>query len=239
MPGLGTLVNVAAIITGGLAGLLFGKLFSKQLQEALASASGLMTIFIGIGGTLQQMMKIENGLLTQSGSMMMIASLLIGTLIGELVDIDGRVEQFGEWLKKKSGNESDAAFTGAFVTASLTVCIGAMAIIGSLEDGIYANHSILFTKAILDFIIIAALSASLGKGAVFSALPVGLWQFSITLLARGIAPVMTDAAMANLSYIGNILIFCVGVNLLWPRKFRVANMLPALLVAVIWAFLPL
>ncbi len=237
MPGLGTLVNVLAIIGGGLMGLSFGKLFPERLQSSLQTSSGLMTIFIGLGGALQQMLKIENGLLTQTGTMMMIASLLLGTLIGELIDIDARLEDFGEWLKRKSGNEQDSAFTAAFVTASLTVCIGAMAIIGSIEDGIYANHSILFTKAILDFIILIALSASLGKGTIFSALPVGIFQGSVTLLARFIAPIMTDAAMANLSYIGNILILCVGVNLIWPRKFRVANMLPALLIAVTWTFI--
>ncbi len=238
MAGLGTIVNVGAIIIGGLLGLAFGRLFTKSLQQSLITVSGVMTIFIGMGGALSKMLKVEGGELTSSGTMMMLASLLLGTVAGELVDLDGKMVQFGEWLKRKTGNQGDASFTGAFVTASLTVCIGAMAIVGSIEDGIYGNHTILFTKAVLDFVIIAAMAASLGKGAVFSAVSVGLLQGAVTVLATVIAPLMTDAAMNNLSYIGNILIACVGINLLWPGKVKVANMLPALIIAVIWAFLP-
>ena len=127
----------------------------------------------------------------------------------------------------------------AFVTASLTVCIGAMAIVGSIQDGIVGDYSILATKAVLDLIIIMVMTCSMGRGCVFSAIPVAVFQGSITALAGLVKPLMTDAALGNLSLVGNVLIFCVGVNLVWGKKIRVANLLPAVVVAVIAAFLPL
>lgn len=126
----------------------------------------------------------------------------------------------------------------AFVTASLTVCIGAMAIVGSIQDGMLGDYSTLAVKSVLDFIIVAIMTCSMGKGCAFSAIPVFVFEGAVTLLARLIAPVMTDAAMARLSLIGSILIFCVGVNLVWGKKFRVANMLPAVVLAIIMEYLP-
>ena len=237
MPGLGTIVNVCAIAAGGLLGCGAGKVLSDKMQTTLIAACDIMVSFLGIGGTLQQMLVIKNGALETTGTMMMVFSLLIGTIVGSLLDIEKRIEQFGIWLRNRTGNEKDKRFVNAFVSASLTVCIGAMAVIGSIEDGVYGNHSVLFMKAILDFSIIVAMAAALGPGTIFSAIPVGLVQGLITLLARFAAPYMTDAAMGNLSYVGDILITCVGINLLFPRKINVANMLPALIVAVAWAYI--
>jgi len=124
-----------------------------------------------------------------------------------------------------------------FVTATMTVCIGAMAVIGSIEDGIYGDYSILLAKAILDLVIIMIMSASLGKGCIFSAVPVGLFQGCITLSAGFLAPVITDASMAYLSFVGSILIFCVGMNLLWEKTIKVTNLLPALVIAVLWSYI--
>ena len=169
----------------------------------------------------------------------MIITLCLGTLIGEICDFTGKLERFGEWLKIKTGNAKDASFVNAFVTASLTVCIGAMAIVGSIQDGIMLDHSTLIAKSILDFIIIIAMAAAMGKGAAFSAIPVGILQGSVTLLSRVISPVMTEAALSNISLTGSVIIFCVGINLVFDRKIRVANMLPTLVLAVIWAFLPI
>ena len=129
-------------------------------------------------------------------------------------------------------------FVKAFVTASLTVCIGAMALVGAIQDGILGDWSILATKAILDFIIIMVMTCSLGKGCGFSAIPVLLFEGLITLFASLLKPVMTDLAMNYLSLIGSILIFCVGLNLVWGKKVRVANMLPAVVLAVIAALIP-
>ena len=236
MPGLGTIINVVFIIIGGLAGVLFGNRLSEKSRETLLLANAVCVLFIGIAGALQQMFVLaEGGKLETTGTMMLIASLSVGAVIGEWIDLKRRIEQFGEWLKKKSGNADDAGFVNAFVTASLTVCIGAMAIVGSIEDGAAGNHSILFAKAVLDLVIVMVMAASLGKGCIFSAIPVGLLQGLVTAFAVLIRPYITDRAMAYLSLVGSVLIFCVGVNLFWGKKVRVANLLPSLIIAVIWA----
>jgi len=235
MPGLGTIINVTFIVAGGLAGVLFGNRLNQRSRETLMLANAVAVLFIGIAGALQQMFVMaENGRLETNGTMMLIASLAIGAIIGEWVNLEDRIEQFGEWLKAKTGNSKDAGFVNAFVTASLTVCIGAMAVVGSIEDGAAGNHSILLAKAVLDLIIVMIMAASMGKGCIFSAVPVGLFQGTITVLAVLIRPFITDQAMNSLSLVGSVLIFCVGVNLFWGKKIRVANLLPGLIVAVIW-----
>lgn len=236
MIGLGTIINTAAIILGGLAGGLFGKRLTDRYQDILTKAMGLCVVFLGIAGALEKMFTIQNGKVVSGGTMMMIASFAIGSLVGEWINIEHHMNRFGEWLKVKSGNSKDKIFVDAFVTASLTVCVGAMAIVGSIQDGILGDYNTLLMKAILDFVIICVMTASMGKGCAFSAIPVALFQGSITLLARGIEPIMTEAALANLSLVGSMLIFCVGINLIWGKLFKVANMLPAIVVAVIWAF---
>ena len=236
MPGLGTIINVTFIVAGGLAGVLFGNRLNQRSRETLMLANAVAVLFIGIAGALQQMFVMaENGRLETNGTMMLIASLAIGAIIGEWINLEDRIEQFGEWLKAKTGNSKDAGFVNAFVTASLTVCIGAMAVVGSIEDGAAGNHAILLAKAVLDLIIVMIMAASMGKGCIFSAVPVGLFQGTITVLAVLIRPFITDQAMNSLSLVGSVLIFCVGVNLFWGKKIRVANLLPGLIVAVIWA----
>lgn len=238
MFGLGTVINVAAIIIGGILGALFGKLLKERHQDSLSKACGICVLFIGIAGALEGMLSISDNDIVSGGSLLIIACLAIGALIGELLNIEGLFERFGQWLKIKTGNSKDKGFVEGFVTASLTVCIGAMAIVGAIQDGLLGDHSILTTKAILDLIIIMVMTCSMGKGCIFSAIPVGIFQGSITALAVLIKPLMTDTALANLSMIGSILIFCVGVNLVWGKKIRVANLLPAIVIAVIAAFLP-
>ena len=208
MIGLGTIINSAAIIAGGLVGHFTGRLFREDQQDALTKTCGVSVLFIATAGAMQGMLHIDGGRI------------------------------FGEWLKMKSGNSGDRQFVNAFVTASLTVCIGAMAIVGAIQDGISGDYSTLAVKSVLDFIIVAIMTSSLGKGAAFSAVPIFLFEGSITLLARLISPVMTETATAYLSLIGSILIFCVGLNLVWGKKLRVANMLPAVLFAVLAAYLP-
>ena len=239
MYGLGTIINTLAILAGGVLGGLFGKLLSDSAQDTLTKICGVSTLFIAISGALEGMLRIENGVIVSGGSMLIIGCLSIGALIGELMKIEDAFERFGSWLKIKTGNAKDQGFVHAFVTASLTVCIGAMAIVGSIQDGIMGDWSILATKAVLDLIIIMVMSCSLGRGAVFSAIPVAVFQGSITALAGFLRPVMTEAALANLSLVGNVLIFCVGINLVWGKKIKVANLLPGIVVAVIAAFLPL
>lgn len=239
MYGLGTIINTAAIVAGGAGGALFGRFLKENVQDTLTRVCGVSTLFIAITGALEQMLTIENGTIVSGGAMLVILCLTIGAVIGELLNLEGAFERFGEWLKRKTGNAKDKRFVDAFVTASLTVCIGAMAIVGSIEDGITGDYSILATKAVLDFIIIMVMSCSMGRGAVFSAIPVAILQGSITALAGLVRPLMTEAALNNLSMVGNVLIFCVGINLVWGKKVRVANLLPAIVIAVIAAFLPI
>lgn len=238
MYGLGTIINTAAIVAGGVGGAQFGRFLKENVQDTLTKCCGVSTLFIAVTGALEQMLTVENGAIVSHGAMLVIGCLTIGAVIGEMLDLEGAFERFGEWLKQKTGNAKDKRFVDAFVTASLTVCIGAMAIVGSIEDGITGDYSILATKSVLDFIIIMVMSCSMGRGAVFSAIPVAILQGSITALAGLLRPVMTAAALANLSMVGSVLIFCVGINLVWGKKVRVANLLPAIVIAVVAAFLP-
>jgi Uncharacterized membrane protein, possible Na+ channel or pump len=163
MIGLGTIVNTLGIIGGGLSGMLFGKLLKDRHQESLKIACGISVMFIGIAGAMEGMLTITNGAINSGQAMMVTLCLALGTLIGEIIDIEHLFEKFGEWLKFKTGNSRDSKFVNAFVTASLTVCIGAMAIVGAIEDGLTGDCSILVTKAILDFVIIMVMTCSLGK----------------------------------------------------------------------------
>jgi len=187
---------------------------------------------------MQGMLNIDGGKIVSGKSMLVVLCLAIGTIIGELIGIEKAFEKFGAWLKVKTGNSGDKEFVNAFVTASLTVCIGAMAIVGAIQDGIMKDFTTLAVKAVLDFIIIAVMTSSMGKGCAFSAIPVFVFEGLITVLARLVSPIMTDLAVAYLSLVGSVLIFCVGVNLVWGKTLRVANMLPAVLLAVIAAYIP-
>ena len=234
---IGTLMNTAAIVAGGISGHLFGRLLKERHQETLTMACGVGTLFLGIAGAMNYMLHHSD--LPGGGSMLVIACLALGGLIGEICNIEHQFERFGEWLKRKTGNAKDQQFVNGFVTASLTVCIGAMAIMGAIQDGISGDWSTLGAKSILDLIIVMVMTCSLVKGCAFSAVPVFLWEGSITLLAGALRPVMTDTAMSYLSLVGSVLIFCVGLNLVWGKKIRVANLLPAVVLAVIAAFLPI
>lgn len=237
MRGMGTIANVLAIIIGGSLGLFCKNLLKDRYQETIMKATGIATMFLALSGTLSKMFVIQQVGIQTTGSMNVILSLVIGALIGEMIDIDHLFEKFGNWLKLKTKSQGDHQFVNAFVTASLTVCIGAMAIMGAIQDGIYANPSILFAKAVLDFVIILVMSSSMGKGCFFAFIPVAFLQGTLTALSVGLAPFMTTSLLNHLDMVGNILIFCVGINLIWPRTIRVANLLPALVVAVVLSFL--
>ena len=239
MVGLGTLINTAAIIGGGLVGMTCGRQLKQRVRETINQACGISVLFIGIAGAMEGMLRFKDGALTGTGSVLITVCLALGALLGEWIDIQGLFVRFGEWLKKKTGNAKDPTFVGAFVTASLTVCIGAMAVVGSVKDGMSGDWSVLAAKSVLDLLIIMVMTVSLGKGCVFSAIPVFLCEGTMTLLASLLSPFMTEAALADLSMVGSILIFCVGVNLVWDKSIRVANLLPALVLAAAASALPL
>lgn len=236
MRGLGTIINVLAIIAGGVLGIVSKRFLKERYQETIMKSTGISVVFLGAAGMLTKMLVVSpEGSLSMQGSMVMILSLAIGALVGEIINIDAQFERFGEWLKHKTGSDGDKKFTTGFVSASLTVSIGAMAVIGSIQDGIYGDYTTLVAKAILDFIIVLIMASAMGKGCIFSFLPVGVLQGSMTALAVLLSGAVTDAVLDNISLVGNILIFCVGINLVWPKTIKVANLLPALVVAVVMA----
>lgn len=227
------------VIAGGIIGLLFGKVIPERVQKALLISNGIVVMFIGGGGAVAKMLsEAEGGGFDTKHTLLLLLSMTFGTILGALIDLEKQIGRFGEWLKKKSKSENDKGFTDAFLTASCTICIGAMAVIGSINDAMFRDYSILIIKGIIDMITICIMTCTLGKGAVFSAIPVLIFQGLITILAKLIMPVMTDLALEDLSLVGNVLIFCVGLNLVRDKKIPVANMLPAILFAVGLSFIP-
>ena len=236
MRGLGTVIKVALLIFGGLCGLLFGKKLNERIKDTLLSVNAVAIMMLAVGGVMQNMLSLSDGKLSTGGTVMMIVSLTLGGLIGEIININALVDKFGEWLRIKSHSTGDDSFVSAFVSASCTVCIGAMAVIGSINDGVSGDCSVLIAKAILDAVIICVMTASQGKGCIFSAVPVAIFQGVITIIAVFVGGFMTDLALSYLSYVGNVLIFCVGLNLIRKKQIRVANLLPSLVIAVAWGF---
>ncbi len=234
-PGIGVLANVLGIVGGGLLGLGCGRLISERFQKAIMMACAVAVIFLGLTGTVKEVLQIgADGGVTLVGTNCMLASLIGGAVIGEAIDLEDRMERFGHWLQQKTGSGGDTRFVEGFVTASLTVCIGAMAVIGSINDRLLSDPSVLFAKTVIDAVIVMIMTSALGKGCIFSAISVGIFQGIIFLLAGFLEPIMTPAALKSLSAVGNILIFCVGTNLFGLPHVRIANLLPALVIAVVW-----
>ena len=240
MIGMGTIANVLAILAGGGLGLLFRGGLKPRWQEAVTRSLGLCVLFVGAGGALSGLLSVSGSRLVSGDTFGMILALSLGTLLGEWMDLEGWLERLGIFLREKAAGSGDERFLEGFVTASLVVCVGAMAVVGSIQDGLTGDPSTLYTKSILDFLIILVFASSYGKGVLFSALPVGVLQGSITLCAGLVAPLFQPQVVESLSFIGSILIFCVGINLAFGSRFRVANMLPALVVGGVYtAVLPL
>ena len=236
MIGIGTIVNVLCIIGGGLVGMGVGQKLTIPMRETVLTMTGVAIFVLGLGGTLSHMLVITDEQMTTTGTLMLVLSLSIGAIIGEALQLEERIIQFGEGLKIKSRSDGDNAFVTAFVTASCTVCIGAMAIMGAIQDGISGDYSILVAKGVIDSIIICIMTASLGKGCIFSAIPVGLVQGMVTLLAVWGGNVLSDQAIHDLSLVGSVLILCVGINLMRTKQIRIANVLPALVIAILWSY---
>lgn len=236
MIGLGTLIDVTLILLGGFAGLAFGRFISERIQDTLLKATAVAIIFIGISGAMSGMLTVSGGEISAGGSALVVVSLALGSLIGEMLDLERQIDRFGEWLKYATGSSGDSEFADAFVTASLSVAIGAMSIVGAIQDGTMGDWATLAIKGVIDALLVCTMTTSMGKGCIFAAIPVLALQGALTLLASFLQPLMTAAALANLSTVGSILIFCIGINLIWPKTFRVANMLPAVVVAMAAAF---
>ncbi len=237
MIGLGTIINTAAVIVGSGIGLGLKNGLPERLRETLTKSCGLSVIMIGIAGALEGMLDISGGAVSSTGSMMLVLSLVIGAFFGELINIEDKLDRFSEWLKKKANRKNDAKFVDGFVNASLVICIGAMAVVGSIQDGLSGDYSMLLAKSVLDFVIVMVFSSSFGIGVMFSALTVLVYQGLITVFAFAIHGILSEALIANMSYIGSVMIMAVGINLLFGKKINVGNLLPALLVPVVYEIL--
>lgn len=234
MFGLGTIINTVLVILGGLLGLLFKKGISNRYEKTLMAACGVSTIFIGVTGTLQGMLTVVDGNIETQGTMLLIFSFVLGGLFGEFINIEKRMDNLGEKLKKLFRAEKDNKFVDGFVNTSLIICVGAMAIVGSIQDGLTGDYSMLTAKAVLDLVIVTIMTSTYGIGAVCSAIPIFVYQGGITLLGHFAGSVISDELIGYLSYIGSALIFCVGINITFGKKIRVGNLLPALLIPVFY-----
>ena len=234
MIGIGTIVNTAAVLVGGVIGMIFKKGIGDSMQAALKKAVGIAVILVGLGGVFSEMLTLKDGKLTADGSVMMIISLVVGTVIGELLRIEDRLSTLGDRLKKLVRAGGNDRFTEGFVTNTLVICVGAMAIVGSFSDGLHADPSTLFVKAILDGVIAVVFASTMGVGVLFAAIPLFLYQGALTLLAGALSGVMTDSMISSLSYVGSALIVAVGLNLTLDCRIKTGNMLPSLLVPIIW-----
>ncbi len=225
MLGLGTIVNAVGIFVGAILGLIFKKGLPKKWQETMMSGIAICIVVIGV----QMALKTNN-------IVIVIFSIVIGSILGEIIDIEAGMNKIGEVLGKHiaGSNKSVAAEIAAgFVNASVLFCSGAMAIVGSIQDGLLGDHATLFAKATLDALISLVLTANLGVGVALSALSVGIYQGAITMLAGFIGPYITDAMLAEITGSGGVMIMAIGTNMLHLTKIRIGNMIPAMLVVAL------
>lgn len=218
---LGTLVNVVLVLIGGFVGLFLKKGISKRFSDLIMHAIALVTMVIGITFATAS----ENMLIV-------IISLVVGALIGEGINIDKKLNQLGDLIKSKVKSESGNVGEG-FVTATLLFCVGSMAIMGALDSGLRGDHTVLYTKAIMDGISALIFASSMGIGVLLSAVPILLYQGSITLLSSFIQPYLTQSMMTEMNGVGGILLIGLGISILGIKEIKVSNLLPALVIPVI------
>ncbi len=238
MHGLGTIINCATVLVGSLIGILIKGGLPKRFEETIFSSVGLAVMFIGLGGALSGLMTISEAALGTQYTMGMVLSLVFGSIVGEALDIETRLDHLGEWIKGKMPKKlAGKTFVDGFVTASMLFCVGAMAVVGSLEDGLNGDYSILAAKSVLDGISSLLFAASLGFGVAMSILPLALYQGGITLLAQFVKPYMTDKLITQMSCVGSVLIFAIGINMIFGKKIKVGNLLPAILFPIIFTLI--
>lgn len=221
---LGTIVNTVAVIIGACIGLLLKRGIPERMADTVMKGIGLCTIYIGITGAL----KGDN-------TFILILSMVIGAIIGEAIDLQEKLNRLGEWLEGKlsTKNTEKNRFAEGFVTASLLFCVGAMAIVGSLQSGLSGNHEMLFSKSMLDFVAAIIFASSLGVGVVFSAAFVFLYQGSITVMAEWIAPYLTQTVINQMTCVGSVIIIGLAFNILGITKLKVMNFIPAIFLPIL------
>lgn len=236
MPGTGTVINAVLVIMGSFAGLLLKKAIPERLKTSMVQALALATATIGITGIINASSTVtDGGTLSGNYTILMVLSMAIGTFIGELINIEKHLDNMGAYFQRKFSSESSSStFAQGFVTASLVFCVGSMAILGSLNDGILHDPTILITKSLLDMIMSVVFASTLGVGVMFSAVTVIFYQGLITLCASFLSPLLTQTVIAQMSFVGSILIMGIGLNFLYSPKLKLANMLPSMFIPLVW-----
>ncbi len=219
---LGTIANAAAVIVGGIIGLVFKNVIPEKTSEALLKTTGLAVIAIGIS----LMSAGENFTL-------LIISLIIGTIIGEAIDIEGKLDKFGTFIESKIKNKQSNVALG-FVTCTLVYCVGSMAIVGAIQSGLTGNHEILFSKAVIDGITAVSFAATMGAGVILSGISVLVYQGLITMLASFMQSLLSPGVVAEMTAIGGVIIMGIGLNFLIEKRMRVGNLLPSIFIPIIY-----
>ena len=218
---LGVIVNMLAAVVGGTVGTLFKKGIPEKITKSIMIAVGLCVIYIGIDGAL-----------VGENTLVLIVSMLVGTAIGSLIDIDDKINRLGSWVEKKfNKGEKKVSIAEGFVTATLLFCVGSMTVVGSLNAGLLGDNQMLYTKSLLDLISGTMIAASCGIGVVFSAVSILVIQGGIVLLAELLSGVLTTPAINEMTCVGSVIIIALGLNLVGISKFRVANFMPAIVLA--------
>lgn len=234
---LGTIVNVIAVIIGGCAGLLLKKGIKSEIMDNVMKAEGVAVFIIGMNGVLTNMLSVgENGKITESGGLVLLISLALGAFIGEILKLDDRINSVGAWAEKRFKSDG---FSKGFVSAFIIFCVGSMSVIGAVNDGLYGDSGVLFVKSTLDFITAAVLASAMGIGVVFAFLPLFAYQGLISLFASSIKPLIegNPEMMAQFSAAGYAIIMCIGINFIFGQKIKTANLLPAMLIPVMYNLL--
>lgn len=232
---MGTLINTALVLLGGTIGLIFKKAISENMEYSIHKATGVAVLVIGLAGVMTNMFTIgSDGKISSSGELMLVISLAVGTFIGEVLKLDDKLNNGCKKIEEKFKMSN---FSSGFITASMIYCIGAMAIVGAINDGLLHDSSTLITKGIIDGITSIVLAASLGYGVLLSAVPVFIYQGAMTLLASSLQNVLKGELLTNICIVGYALVMCIGINFLYNSKkqIKTVNMLPSLLVPAVYA----
>ncbi len=230
----GTLVNCVAVITGGLIGLLFKKGIKTAHAESINKVLGLAVLIIGINGVVANMFTVENGKISSSGELLLVVFLVVGTLIGELLKLD---ERFSRFCSKIENKFQAKGFASGFINGTALFCVGAMAIIGSINDGLTGDSSILLVKSVLDGVSAVIFAATLGFGVIFTFIPLLVYQGGISLLAGTLSGVLQGELLEQVCMVGYAIIMAIGFNFLLEKKFKTLNMIPALILPVVYHYI--
>lgn len=230
----GTLVNCAAVIIGGLIGLLLKKGIKESYTVGINKSLGLAVLVIGINGVISNMFTLENGKLSSSGELLLIVFLVVGTLIGELLKLDDRFNRFCGKVDSKFKN---GGFAGGFINGTILFCVGAMAIIGSINDGLTGDSSVLFVKSALDFVNAVIFGATLGFGVIFTCIPILIYQGGISLLAGTLSGILQGELLGQVCMVGYAIIMAIGFNFFLEKKFKTLNMVPTIILPVVYHYI--